>query len=65
MTLRGDPPKSDLNFKQHADGLRYAPDYVAFIRKNYSHFFLVLRDIRKCTLNPIRLEQILKILNPD
>ena len=65
MTLRGDPPKSDLNFKHHADGLRYAPDFVAFIRKNYSHFCLVLRDIRKCTLNSIRLEQILKTLKPD
>lgn len=40
MTLRGDPPKSDLNFKQHPDGLRYASDLVAFIRKNYSHFCL-------------------------
>jgi len=40
MTLRGDPPQSGLNFKQHPDGLRYASDLVAFIRKNYSHFCL-------------------------
>ena len=40
MTLRGDPPKREKGGKQHPDGLRYASDLVAFIRKNYPHFCL-------------------------
>lgn len=40
MTLRGDPPKRDIYFKQHPDGLRYASDLVTFIRQNYPHFCL-------------------------
>jgi len=40
MTLRGDPPKGQKDFKPHPDGLRYASDLVAFIRERYPEFCL-------------------------
>jgi len=40
MTLRGDPPKGDTEFKPHPDGFQYASELVAFIRENYPDFCL-------------------------
>ena len=33
MALRGDPPKGEINFEPHPDGLRYANELVALIRE--------------------------------
>lgn len=40
MTLRGDPPKGETEFKPHPDGLAYASELVAFIRDEYPEFCL-------------------------
>lgn len=40
MTLRGDPPKGDTEFKPHPDGFQYASELVAFIREEYPEFCL-------------------------
>ncbi len=40
MTLRGDPPRGEVNFKPHPDGLRYASDLVAYIHEHFPHFCL-------------------------
>lgn len=40
MTLRGDPPKGQKDFKPHPEGLAYASDLVAFIKERYPDFCL-------------------------
>ncbi len=35
MALRGDPPKGEINFTTHPDGLRYANELVQLIREVY------------------------------
>lgn len=40
MTLRGDPPKGQKDFKPHPDGLRYANELVEFIKGHYPEFCL-------------------------
>ncbi len=40
MTLRGDPPKGETEFKPHPDGLAYASELVAFIRETCPDFCL-------------------------
>ncbi len=40
MTLRGDPPKGQSEFKVHPDGLRYANELVALIRQEFPMFCL-------------------------
>jgi methylenetetrahydrofolate reductase (NADPH) len=35
MALRGDPPKGETEFVPYPDGLRYASDLIALIRKNF------------------------------
>ncbi|MEX2381084.1 MAG: methylenetetrahydrofolate reductase [NAD(P)H] [Opitutales bacterium] len=40
MTLRGDPPRGETNFKPHPDGLRYASELVTFIRETFPDFCL-------------------------
>ncbi|WP_309382932.1 methylenetetrahydrofolate reductase [NAD(P)H] [Cerasicoccus frondis] len=40
MTLRGDPPKGQADFKPHPEGLAYASDLVAFIKERYPEFCL-------------------------
>lgn len=36
LTLRGDPPKGDAQFRPHPDGFRYANELAAFTRKNFN-----------------------------
>ncbi len=38
LALRGDPPKGQTNFVPHPDGLRYASDLVALIKKEFPEF---------------------------
>lgn len=40
MALRGDPPKGETAFRPHPDGLAYASELVAFIRKRFPSFCL-------------------------
>lgn len=40
MTLRGDPPKGQVSFEPHPDGLAYASDLVAFIKAHFPGFCL-------------------------
>ncbi|WP_269542203.1 methylenetetrahydrofolate reductase [NAD(P)H] [Cerasicoccus fimbriatus] len=40
MTLRGDPPKGQTDFKPHPEGLAYASDLVAFIKERFPDFCL-------------------------
>lgn len=40
MTLRGDPPKGDTEFKPHPDGLTYASELASFIKELYPDFCL-------------------------
>lgn len=40
MTLRGDPPKGDTEFKPHPDGLQYASELAAFIKEHFPQFCL-------------------------
>jgi len=40
MTLRGDPPKGQKDFKPHPEGLAYASDLVAFIKERFPEFCL-------------------------
>lgn len=40
MTLRGDPPKGQTDFKPHPEGLAYASDLVAFIKERFPSFCL-------------------------
>ncbi|MEO7600076.1 MAG: methylenetetrahydrofolate reductase [NAD(P)H] [Opitutus sp.] len=40
MTLRGDPPKGETTFTPYKDGLRYASDLVALLKKDRSDFCL-------------------------
>ncbi|MGF1485045.1 MAG: methylenetetrahydrofolate reductase [NAD(P)H] [Opitutales bacterium] len=40
MTLRGDPPKGDTEFKPHPDGLAYASELVELIRQEFPDFCL-------------------------
>lgn len=39
MTLRGDPPKGETEFKPHPEGLGYANDLVTFIHENFPNEF--------------------------
>lgn len=40
MTLRGDPPKGETEFKPHPDGLSYASELVSFIKETFPEFCL-------------------------
>ena len=40
MALRGDPPKGQTEFEPHPDGLRYASELVAFIKREFPDFCL-------------------------
>jgi methylenetetrahydrofolate reductase (NADPH) len=40
MTLRGDPPKGQTTFEPYKDGLRYASDLVALLKKRHPDFCL-------------------------
>ena len=40
MTLRGDPPKGETTFTPYKDGLRYASDLVALLKKDHTDFCL-------------------------
>jgi methylenetetrahydrofolate reductase (NADPH) len=40
MTLRGDPPKGDATFRPAPDGLRYASELVALLKKRHPDFCL-------------------------
>ncbi|MFH1066619.1 MAG: methylenetetrahydrofolate reductase [NAD(P)H] [bacterium] len=40
MALRGDPPRGQTTFEPYKDGLRYASDLVALIRRDHADFCL-------------------------
>jgi len=40
MTLRGDPPKGEVEFKPAADGLRYAAELVTLLKARHADFCL-------------------------